>query len=58
MAFGFGVAFGPLMSGFLVSFGFAVPFAFGAALAAVGVILVWTQVEETMTPRRTPFWAD
>jgi MFS family permease len=58
MAFGFGVAFGPLVSGFLVSFGFAVPFAFGAALAAVGVILVWTQVEETMTPRRTPFWAD
>jgi MFS family permease len=58
MAFGFGVAFGPLVSGFLVSFGFAVPFAFGAALAAVGAILVWTQVEETVTPRRTPFWAD
>jgi MFS family permease len=58
MAFGFGVAFGPLVSGFLVSFGFAVPFAFGAALAAVGAILVWTQVEETITPRRTPFWAD
>jgi MFS family permease len=58
MAFGFGVAFGPLMSGFLVSFGFVVPFAFGAALAGVGAILVWTQVEETVTPRRTPFWAD
>ena len=53
MAFGFGVAFGPLVSGFLVSFGFAVPFAFGAALAAVGAILVWTQVEETMEPRRS-----
>ena len=54
MAFGFGVAFGPLMSGFLVSFGFAVPFAVGAVLAAVGAVLVWTQVEETITPRRTP----
>ena len=51
MAFGFGVAFGPLTSGFLVSFGFVVPFAFGAALAAVGVVLVWTQVEETVTPK-------
>ncbi|WP_135821979.1 MFS transporter [Halostella litorea] len=51
MAFGFGVAFGPLASGFLVQLGFVVPFAFGAALAAVGVVLVWTQVEETVTPK-------
>ncbi|WP_332871839.1 MFS transporter [Haloprofundus halophilus] len=58
MAFGFGVAFGPLSAGFLVSFGFAVPFAFGAALAAVGAVLVWTQVEETVTTRRSPFSAD
>jgi hypothetical protein len=49
MAFGFGVAFGPLSSGFLVRFGFVVPFAFGAVLAAVGAVLVWTQVEETVT---------
>ncbi|PSQ27649.1 MFS transporter [Halobacteriales archaeon QS_9_68_17] len=53
MAFGFGVAFGPLASGFLVQLGFVVPFAFGAALAAVGVVLVWTQVEETVTPDRS-----
>ena len=53
MAFGFGVAVGPLASGFLVAYGFVVPFAFGAALAAVGAVLVWTQVEETMTPERT-----
>lgn len=53
MAFGFGVAFGPLVSGFLVSFGFAVPFAFGAFLAAIGAVLVWTQVEEPTTPRRS-----
>jgi len=53
MAFGFGVALGPLSSGFLVAFGFLVPFAFGAALAAVGTVLVWTQVEETVTARRS-----
>ena len=58
MAFGFGVAFGPLLSGFLVAFGFVVPFAMGGALAAVGVVLVATQVEETVTPRATPAWAD
>jgi MFS family permease len=58
MAFGFGVAFGPLLSGFLVGFGFLVPFAFGAALAAVGAVLVWTQVEETVAPRGTPSVAD
>ena len=53
MAFGFGVALGPLASGFLVAFGFVVPFAFGAALAVVGVALVQTQVEETVTARRS-----
>ncbi|PSQ58574.1 MAG: MFS transporter, partial [Halobacteriales archaeon SW_9_67_25] len=58
MAFGFGVAFGPLLSGFLVAFGFVVPFAMGGALAAVGVVLVATQVEETITPRARPTWAD
>jgi len=58
MVFGSGVAFGPLLSGFLVAFGFVVPFAVGAALAAVGAVLVRTQVEETVTPRATPAWAD
>jgi len=53
MAFGFGVAFGPLLSGFLVELGFVVPFAFGAGLAAVGVVLVQTQVEEVIEPRRS-----
>ena len=48
MAFGLGVAFGPLVSGFLVSFGFLVPFAFGAGLAAVALALVFSQVEETV----------
>jgi len=53
MAFGFGVAAGPLSSGFLVAYGFVVPFAVGAALAFFGLILVWTQVEETVTDRRS-----
>lgn len=49
MAFGLGTALGPLSSGFLIQYGFLTPFAFGAALAAVGAILVSTQVEETVT---------
>ena len=53
MAFGFGVAAGPLLSGFLVSFGFHVPFTLAASLAAVGTGLVVTQVEEVRTPGRT-----
>ena len=48
MAFGLGIAFGPLVAGFLVAFDFAVPFAFGAALAAIGFVMVYTQVEETV----------
>jgi MFS family permease len=47
MAFGLGVAIGPLSSGFLERFGFAVPFVAGAALAVVALGLVLTQVEET-----------
>jgi len=59
MAFGFGVAAGPLLSGFLVEFGFAVPFALAAVLAALGVVLVATQVDEVMTPERSlPVFAD
>ncbi len=46
MSFGLGTAIGPLAAGGLVGFGFAVPFAFGAGLAALGFILVYTQVAE------------
>jgi MFS family permease len=48
MAFGLGVAFGPLLAGFLIRFGFAAPFTFGAGLAAVGFVLVYSQVEDTL----------
>ncbi|MEM4781891.1 MAG: MFS transporter [Halalkalicoccus sp.] len=48
MAFGLGIAVGLLAAGFLVELGFVVPFAVGAALAVVGLGLVYTQVEETV----------
>ncbi|MFB1066428.1 MFS transporter [Natrinema sp. H-ect4] len=48
MAFGYGIAIGPLSSGALVGFGFRVPFVFGTVLAVFGAILVYTQVEETL----------
>lgn len=52
MAFGLGTAVGPLASGYLVRFGYITPFAFGAVLACVGVLLVYTQVEETVDTAR------
>jgi MFS family permease len=56
MAFGFGVAVGPLLSGLLVAWGFVVPFAFAATLAAIGIVVVLTQIDEVVTPRRSlPF---
>jgi MFS family permease len=48
MAFGLGVAIGPLSSGFLERFGFAVPFLVGAVLSAIAFVVVYTQVEETI----------
>ncbi|THE66108.1 MFS transporter [Salinadaptatus halalkaliphilus] len=48
MAFGFGIALGPLASGALVGYGFEVPFIFGTGLAVLGSILVYTQIEETL----------
>lgn len=44
MMFGLGVAIGPLVSGYLVRYGFSVPFIFGGVLALVGAVLVATQV--------------
>jgi MFS family permease len=44
MMFGLGIAIGPLTSGYLVRYGFVIPFAFGAALAVIGIVLVATQV--------------
>ena len=44
VSFGLGIALGQVMSGFLIRFGFLAPFAAGAALAAIGFVLVYTQV--------------
>jgi len=56
MAFGFGIAIGPLASGGLIGYGFAYPFVFGTVLAAVGTVLVYTQIEETLETRASlPF---
>ncbi|EMA56261.1 MFS transporter [Halococcus thailandensis] len=47
MAFTLGTAIGPLIAGYLISFGYVVPFAFGAVLSGLGAFLVYSQVEET-----------
>lgn len=48
MAFGLGVAIGPLSSGYLERFGFGVPFAVGSLLGILALVIVYTQVEETL----------
>jgi MFS family permease len=54
MAFGLGTAFGPLAAGVLIGYGFAAPFVFGAATAAIAAVLVATQVEETVGAETPP----
>ncbi|MEF8828714.1 MAG: MFS transporter [Haloarcula sp.] len=55
MAFGLGIAFGPLASGLLYNFGsFSTPFTVGAALAFGGLVLTYTQVEETLDLGQEP----
>ncbi len=50
MAFGLGVAVGPLASGVLYNLGgFSTPFTAGAVLAALALVLAYSQVEETLT---------
>ncbi len=56
MAFGLGVAIGPLASGYLERFGFAVPFLAAGMLATLALVLVSTQVGETGDPQRTVDW--
>jgi MFS family permease len=55
MAFGLGVAVGPLASGILFNLGgFETPFFAGAALAVVALALVYSQVEDTLDAPATP----
>ncbi len=46
--FGLGIAFGPLIAGFLVSYGFEVPFLVGGALSLLGAWVVYRYVPETV----------
>jgi len=46
VSFGLGIALGQFLSGFLIRFGFLAPFIAGAVLAAVGLVLVYTQVDD------------
>jgi MFS family permease len=48
MGFGLGIAFGALLSGILVGFGFSVPFVAATLVGVVGLYLVYTQVGETV----------
>lgn len=49
VAFGLGISFGQIASGFLIQYGFITPFLFGAVIAALGAVLIYTQVEETVS---------
>jgi MFS family permease len=55
MAFGLGVAIGPLASGYLERFGFAIPFLSAGALATLALAVVSTQVAETGDPESAPW---
>jgi MFS family permease len=49
MAFGLGVALGPLASGILFNLGgLTAPFTFGAALAVLALLLTYVEVEDTL----------
>lgn len=48
MAFGLGVAIGPLASGSLAAIWYSLPFVVGAVLALLGAVLVYSQVSDTV----------
>jgi MFS family permease len=49
VAFGLGISFGAFLAGFAIRFGFVVPFIIAACLAAIGAVLVKTQVPSSQT---------
>ena len=55
--FGLGIALGPLIAGFLVSYGFSIPFLVGGALSLLGAWVVYQYVPETVErkPGSRPF---
>ena len=54
MAFTLGTAIGPLLAGYLITFGYIVPFAFGGILSGLGALLVYSQVKETHATTAEP----
>jgi MFS family permease len=46
MGFGLGIAFGTLLSGILVGFGFAVPFVIAAGFGVLALVLVVRSIDE------------
>ncbi|PTB96164.1 MFS transporter [Marivirga lumbricoides] len=48
MAFGLGISLGSFVSGYAVRFGYVVPFIAGAVMAALGVLVVVTQVPKNV----------
>lgn len=44
VSFGIGISLGAFLSGYAIRFGFVAPFAIGAVLAAIGAVLVYSQV--------------
>lgn len=48
MAFGLGISLGSFVSGYAIRFGYLVPFALGALLAAIGVLIVTTQIPKNV----------
>lgn len=46
ISFGLGLSLGQFLSGFLVEIGYVVPFLAGGVLAAIALILVYTQVDD------------
>ena len=51
MAFGLGISIGSFVSGYAVGFGYITPFLIASGLAALGVLIVYTQVPKTLEGR-------
>lgn len=56
LGFGAGLVAGPLFSGFLIRYGYTIPFVAGALLAVVSLIILQIEVEETLQENHTPSW--